>query len=148
MSDIHPLGSGFKFGGATITPTDGFPAGEIVNYNGLGMTLDAVNFPPVNINFGHIDISATGSLTDGSNTITTADTSQEVFAELSNRNYFYFSNISNHVMYVNFGENADTTSSYKVSSGEKIVFESGFVPSSQVNVICGTQGAAFVAKQA
>ena len=148
MSDIHVLGSGFKFGGATINPTEGFPAGENIHYAGLGMTLDAVNFPPINVNFGHIDISATGSLTDGSNTITTQNVSQEVFAALSGRNYFYFCNISNHIMYVNFGDPADTTSSYKVASGEKLVFESGFVPSTQINVICGTQGASFVAKQA
>lgn len=152
IRDIHLINGGSVIynGLAAITPTDGNPSGQKYTYDG-GRSLQTSEYAnSVSLNFGHIevDISRTGSLEDGSGSITAANTSQEIFPELSGRNYFFFENTSNAAMYVNFEVSADTSSSYKIAAGDKLIFESGFVPDGPANVYCGTQGATFVAKQA
>ena len=152
VRDIHIINSGTVIynGLAAITPTDGNPSGQKYTYDG-GRSLQTAEFSThVSLNFGHIDvdISRTGPLIDGSGSISSANTSQLIFSNLNGRNYFYFENISSVTMYVNFGDAANTTSSYKVISGETLVFDSGFVPDSDVYVYCGTQSSAFIAKQA
>jgi hypothetical protein len=152
VRDIHLINSGTVItnGISAITPTDGNPSGQTYLYDG-GRSLKSPEYEThISLNFGHtdVDISRTGPLVNGSGSIDAANTSQQIFANLNGRNYFYFENTSSATMYVNFGSNADTSNSYKISAGETLIFDSGFVPDSAVNVYCGTQSSTFVAKQA
>jgi hypothetical protein len=91
-----------------------------------------------------------GALTDAATlAITAGATQQAVFAANLSRRFFYFQNISDTVMWVNFGANAtaDTPSISVAVSGGVLQFNSGFCPTGAVNVICATTGKKFVAKE-
>jgi len=89
-----------------------------------------------------------GTLTDGSGTITTANTSQQVFAANSNRRYLLLQNISSATLWFNFTSAATTAQpSLQLPSGASFVMEGSFVSTEAVNIIGGTAGQAFVAKQ-
>jgi len=89
-----------------------------------------------------------GTLTDGSGTITTANTSQQVFAANPNRRYLLLQNISSATLWFNFTTAATTAQpSLQLTSGASFVMESSFVSTEVVNIIGGTAGQAFVAKQ-
>lgn len=152
MSDIYVLNSGIYNGRATITPTDGYPAGQNIYHDGEGRILNTYGWAGPNIieNFDllKVDISKSGSFTDGSDTISASNVSQEVFAANAERNYMYFRNNSAASMYVDFGVAATSSGSFLVSASGELVFDSNFVPSDSVNVICATSGAAFIAKEA
>ena len=66
----------------------------------------------------------------------TANTSTEALATNSTRAYLLIQNISDTDMYFNFGAAATTSNMLITKSGGGIVFESGFVPTDAVNVIC------------
>jgi len=89
-----------------------------------------------------------GTLTDGSGTITTANTSQQVFAANPNRRYLLLQNISSADLWFNFTTAATTAQpSLQLPSGASFVMEGSFVSTEAVNIIGGTAGQAFVAKQ-
>lgn len=90
------------------------------------------------------------NLVDRSGTITTNNTSQQVAAANPNRTYFFFENVSNAAMWVNFGSAATLTQpSILVSAnGGSFVFEGPTVSSDAVFVICANAGKAFTAKEA
>jgi len=71
-----------------------------------------------------------------STTSSTANSSAQVLASDANRRYLLFQNISDTDMYLNFGAAATTDNLLISRNGGSIVFESGFVPTDQVNVIC------------
>lgn len=90
-------------------------------------------------------ICTRGPLADGSGTCT--GSTQAVFAANASRRYLLIQNISDTAIYVNFGADADTDShSVKLAAGDTLVFETGFVPTSAVNIL-GTATKKFVAKQ-
>lgn len=100
---------------------------------------------------GSVNISgARGTFTDGSNDITSADTSQQVFAANTSRKYLLVQNVSDTDMWINFGTAAvkDQPSVLLRASGGAFIAEANFVPTGTVNIICGSSGKAFTAKQA
>ncbi|NBQ17035.1 hypothetical protein EBU24_01840 [bacterium] len=153
MATHHIINSGvIKIGSSTIQPTEGHPSGETITYNKVGVrTFSDIN-EPANIgrNFGYynVDISLSDSMEDGSSVIAQSGVSQQVFSAKPARNYLYFKNNSTGIMYLNFGEDADTTTSYSLSSNQELVFQNGFVPLDEVNVYSTELSGLFVAKQA
>ena len=70
-------------------------------------------------------------------TDSTPSTSAEALATNSSRQYLYIQNNSDTDMYFNFGA-AATTSHLLVKAGASVAFDSGFVPTNAVNVICAS----------
>lgn len=90
----------------------------------------------------------TGALTDGSGTITTASTSQQVFAANSVRAYLLIQNISADDLYINFtGAASASSGSIKISPDGAFAFEDNFVSTEAVNIFGATAGQAFTAKE-
>lgn len=152
MATHHIINGGvIKIGSSTIQPTEGHPSGEVTTYNRVDVRTFS-DIEPVNIgrNFGYynVDTSISDSLEDGSSAIAATGVSQEIFPAKPARNYFYFKNNSTGIMYLNFGQDADTTTSYNLSANQELVFESGFVPLDAVNVYSVELSGLFVAKQA
>jgi len=91
-------------------------------------------------------LSSTGNITTRSSTITTGGTSQQVAASNSSRKYFVIQNISDTAMYLGIGYTPTTTTGLLLSAnGGGIVFETSFIPTQAINVLCATTGKAFVA---
>lgn len=89
------------------------------------------------------------TLTDRSGTITTANVSQQVAAANPARTYFFFDNVSDKPMWINFGSAATATQpSIQVSVGGSFVFEGPTVSSESVFVLCAAATRAFTAKEA
>jgi hypothetical protein len=152
MATHHIINSGvIKIGSSTIQPTEGHPSGEVTTYNRVDVRTFS-DIEPVNLsrNFGYynVDTSMSDSLEDGSSAIAATGISQQIFPAKSGRNYFYFKNNSTGIMYLNFGEDADTTTSYNLAASQELVFENGFVPLDAVNVYSVELSGLFVAKQA
>ena len=92
--------------------------------------------------------SPSGTVTNLSSTITTGGTSQLVAASNTSRKYFLIQNISDTDMYLGVGYTPTTTTGILLAkNGGGITFESGFIPTSAINVLCATTGKAFVALQ-
>lgn len=99
--------------------------------------------------------AASGPLTDGSGTITTGGTAQQVFAANSSRKYMLIQNQSTDTLYVNFGTAAVVGQPSMAlqpanganQAGGSLSFEDNFVPNTTVSIIGATTGDAFVAKQ-
>ena len=69
-------------------------------------------------------------------TSATPSTSAQALASSATRQYLLIQNISDTDMYFNFGAAATTSHLLVKSGGAGITFESGFVPTDAVNVIC------------
>lgn len=93
-----------------------------------------------------------GSLIDGSGSIATGGTAQQVFTQNTGRQYFILQNISSGDLWVNFGTTAvQDQPSIKLVAGASLEFSAagtGVVPTALVSVIGATTGQKFVAKQA
>jgi hypothetical protein len=76
-------------------------------------------------------VTVTSGTTSG-----TANTSAQALASSSTRQYLLIQNISDTDMYFNFGATATTSNMLITKSGGGVVFETGFVPTDAVNVIC------------
>lgn len=91
-------------------------------------------------------IPQSGNITTRSSTITTGGTSQQVAASNTSRKYFAIQNISDTDMYLGVGYTPTTTTGILLSkSGGGFVFESNFIPTQAINILCATTGKAFVA---
>ena len=77
-----------------------------------------------------------GTVTRTTGDTVTANTSKEALASSSSRRYLLIQNISDTDMYFNFGATATTDNMLITKNGGGIVFESGYVPTDAVNVIC------------
>jgi len=75
------------------------------------------------------------TVTAGS-TSASANTSAQALASNSSRQYLLIQNVSDTDMYFNFGATATADHLFVAKSGGGIVFESGFVPTDAINVIC------------
>jgi hypothetical protein len=71
-------------------------------------------------------------------TSATPSTSAQALASNTSRQYLLIQNISDTDMYFNFGASATTSHLLVKSGGAGISFESGFVPTDAVNVICAS----------
>lgn len=104
------------------------------------ISVDSSGRPNTNI------IPQSGSITTRSSTITTGGTSQQVAASNTSRKYFAIQNISDTDMYLGVGYTPTTTTGILLSkSGGGFVFESNFIPTQAINILCATTGKAFVA---
>lgn len=129
----------------------------------LGQDVDTLELLPLPIKSGSVRTTgggaggsatpvcgSTGSVTDGSGTITTGGVDQTVFAANSSRCYLFFQNLSDTVMYLNFGAaaTAGAGSVQVAASGGAFVMEGTFISGQAIHVFCATTGKAFTAKQA
>lgn len=91
-----------------------------------------------------------GSLTDGSGTIDTGGTSQQVFAANANRVYLFIQNNSIETLWIQFGGAAveDQPSIQLPASGDGFTMESNFVSTESVEIIGASAGSEFTAKEA
>jgi hypothetical protein len=88
------------------------------------------------------------SVVDKSGTIAVANTSQVVAAANPSRTYFVFQNVSDKVMWLNFGGAATLTQpSLQINPGGSITISGPTVVSDSVNVIGPNAGKAFTAKE-
>jgi len=114
------------------TGTAGTPASDVVSVQGIsgGTPL------PIRPRNGAVTVT-TGT------TSASANTSAQALASNSSRQYLLIQNISDTDMYFNFGAAATTSNLFVAKSGSGIVFESGFVPTDAVNVICASASKAY-----
>ena len=88
-----------------------------------------------------------GATSNGSAAITTGGTAQQIFAANASRKFFFFQNISDTAMWLNFGVAAVADQpSIQVAAGA-IYREDMCCASEYISVICATTGKKFVAKQ-
>lgn len=103
---------------------------------------------PVRVDsLGVLRVARQGACTSKSGTITAGGTSQLVAAAHPDRNYFYFQNISDTIMYLNLTTPA-TTSCIPVASGGGSFVWDNFVPNNPIHVFCAVTGKAFIAFEA
>lgn len=88
-----------------------------------------------------------GALNDYSGSITTASTSYDVVGTNASRRYALVQNISDTGMWLNIGAAATTTNSIFLASNSGIVWESGFLPTATLSILCTTSGKRFVVKE-
>lgn len=93
-----------------------------------------------------------GSLTAASTqSITTGGTHQQVFASNASRKFLLVQNLSDTDMYLGIGFNPSNTTPDGIllsKSGGGIVFESSYIPTQEIRIVCATAGKAFVALEA
>jgi len=101
-------------------------------------------------------VSVSGTITADSNrgnvseastkTITTGGTHQQVFASNANRKFLLVQNVSDTDMNLGIGYNPTaTTGIFLGKNGSGIVFESSFIPTQEIRILCASTGKAFVA---
>jgi hypothetical protein len=125
------------FGSASVSVSN-FPAtqpvsGTVTANTGLTQPLTDTQLraSPVPIRPRNGAITVTAGSTSSS-----ANTSAQALASNSSRQYLLIQNVSDTDMYFNFGAAATADHMFVAKSGGGIVFESGFVPTDAVNVIC------------
>ena len=93
-------------------------------------------------------VTKQGSVSDGSGTIASANTSQQAMAANSNRRYFFFQNIGTANIYLNFGSAATVgAGSMQIPPGASITMDSGFVSTDAIYVISATPSVPYTCKQ-
>jgi hypothetical protein len=89
-----------------------------------------------------------GTFTDGSGTITTGGTSQQIFGTNGSRAYLLIQNLSTGNLYINFTSAASAGSgSILLLPNSSYVMESSMTSTEAVNIYGATTGQAFTAKQ-
>jgi len=79
-------------------------------------------------------------------TITTGGTHQQVFASNANRKFLLVQNVSDTDMNLGIGyDPSATTGIFLGKNGSGVVFESSFIPTQEIRILCATTGKAFVA---
>jgi hypothetical protein len=98
---------------------------------------------------GVTSLPQTGNVTEASTkTITTGGTHQQVFAANADRKFLLIQNVSDTDMNLGIGYNPTASTGIFLSkSGGGVVFESGFIPTQEIRILCATTGKAFVALQ-
>lgn len=93
-------------------------------------------------------VPATGAFINRSGSITAGGTRQAVAAALVGRKYFLFQNVSDTVMWINFGTDAiaDSPSIYIPPLGG-FVLEGSAVSAERIDVICATTAKKYTAKE-
>lgn len=96
-------------------------------------------------------------LTDGSGSVTTGGTSQQVFAASTFRSFLRCSNpsvaasgVAAESLFINYTTAASTTvgSSEEIANGGSVTFENAFAPQDAINITAATTGHKFTCKQA
>ena len=107
------------------TGTAGTPSSDVISVQGI------TGGTPLPVRPRNASVTVTAGTTSA-----TANTSAQALASNTSRQYLLIQNISDTDMYFNFGATATTSNMLITKSGGGIVFESGFVPTDAVNVIC------------
>lgn len=101
---------------------------------------------------GHAKVTAaSGTLTDGSDDMTTGGTSQQVFAVNAARRYLFIQNLdAAEDLWINFTSNADidTVGSIKLSPGQSYENPAHFCTTEKVTANATTTGHKYTAKEA
>jgi hypothetical protein len=92
-------------------------------------------------------LPVTGGLNDYSGSVTSADTSYDVVGTNASRRYALVQNISDTGMWLGIGTAATTTSGIFLASNSGIVWESGYIPTPTLSILCTTSGKRFVVKE-
>ena len=123
-------------GSAVVAPaevgTAGSPSIDVLSVQGVS------SGTPLAVRPRNGAITRTTGTTSG-----TANTSTQALASNTDRQYLLIQNISDTDMYFNFGAAATTSNLLIAKSGGGIVFESGYVPTDAVNVICSAASKSF-----
>ena len=123
-------------GSAVVAPaevgTAGSPSIDVLSVQGVS------SGTPLAVRPRNGAITRTTGTTSG-----TASTSTQALASNADRQYLLIQNISDTDMYFNFGAAATTSNLLIAKSGGGIVFESGYVPTDAVNVICSAASKSF-----
>ena len=94
-------------------------------------------------------LSDKGSVSAASTqSITTGGTHQQVFASNSSRKFLLVQNLSDTDMYLGLGFNPSNTTPAGLllsKGGGGVVFESNYIPTSEIRIVCATTGKVFVA---
>lgn len=94
-------------------------------------------------------LSDKGSVSEASTqSITTGGTHQQVFASNASRKFLLIQNISDTDMYLGIGFNPSNTTPAGIllaKGGSGVVFESNYIPTSEIRIVCATTGKRFVA---
>ena len=91
---------------------------------------------------------SSGALTDGSGTVTTASTSQQIFAANASRRYFMLQNNSATPLWFNFTAAAVLSEpSVILQPNASFFMESNYISNEAINIIGATAGASFTAKE-
>jgi hypothetical protein len=107
------------------TGTAGTPSSDVISVQGI------TGGTPLPVRPRNAAVTVTAGTTSG-----TANTSAQALASSSTRQYLLIQNISDSDMYFNFGATATTSNMLITKNGGGVVFETGFVPTDAVNVIC------------
>jgi hypothetical protein len=107
------------------TGTAGTPSSDVISVQGIS------GGTPLPVRPRNSAVTVTTGTTSA-----TPSTSAQALASSTSRQYLLIQNISDTDMYFNFGATATTSNMLITKSGGGIVFESGFVPTDSVNVIC------------
>jgi hypothetical protein len=168
-SSMAPMAvGGYTFNGTTLDQLRGVTNG--LNSTGTGIAAAGVvaqcddtsptavtenQFGNVRRNCATGELRTTGAadaLTDGSISLTTGGTSQQVFAANANRRFLVCQNIdAAEDAWINYGASAaaSTAGSFLLkANGGSYTFDGNFVPSGTVNVVAATTGHKFTCKQA
>ncbi len=128
------------------TGTAGVAAGTTVIQVGGS---DGTNLRALSVDdSGRQIITATGTLTDISGTITTGGTAQTLAAANANRKYLLIQNNSSAALWFNFTATAVTSEpSLQLAVGGSFVMETGLISTEAISIIGATTGQAFSAKE-
>jgi hypothetical protein len=107
------------------TGTAGTPSSDVISVQGI------TGGTPLPVRPRNAAVTVTAGTTSG-----TANTSAQALASSTTRQYLLIQNISDTDMYFNFGAAATTSNMLITKTGGGVVFETGFVPTDAVNVIC------------
>lgn len=152
-SSLVDLSTGNAIGNAiaSSTPVSGTSARGLFTI-GFGEVWDGSNWQasPGDTN-GNRSHGPAGALTDGSGTVTTGGTSQQVFAANTARLFLSCQNpvTATETLFVNIGAAASTTGgSFEIAPGAYREFTgAGLIPSGTINITAATSGHRFVCKQ-
>jgi len=117
-----------------------------VTADGIEIKNDSGNPVPVN---GLVTADSNrGNVSNGSATIATGGTSQQVFGANGARKYLLVQNVSDTDMNLGIGYAPTATTGILLNkNGGAIVFEGAYLPTQPINILCATTGKAFVAIQ-
>ena len=116
---------------------------------------------PVSVTDNNGSLTVDGTVTADSNrgnltaastqSITTGGTHQQVFASNASRKFLLVQNLSDTDMYLGIGFNPSNTTPDGIllsKSGGGIVFESSYIPTQEIRIVCATTGKRFEALEA
>lgn len=133
---------------STINGVLGYAKGSTQFSGSANVSVDSaqISMTATNVTVNNDGMSA--SLTDASSTIASANAAQTILSAQATRKYFFFQNLSDTDMYLNFGSVATigAGSMWIQAGGGAMIFENKICPNDSVSVICSAAGKGFTCK--